>query len=69
MLIVFDCDADAPRVVLSIPRLGVRETHASGLAATFAAADHLWRRGYVEQAYRVLRPLTVEAFIGYLEAA
>ena len=56
MLIVFDCDADAPRVVLSIPRLGVRETHASGLAATFAAADYLFAAGLVEQASRLMRP-------------
>ena len=56
MLIVFDFDVDAPRVVLVIPRLGVRETHASGLAATFAAADYLLDAGHVEQASRLIRP-------------
>ena len=69
MLVLFDFHARVPAVMLVIPALQVRETHADMQAATFAAADHLWRRGYVEQAYRVLRPLTVEAFIGYLEAA
>ena len=69
MQVLFDFEAPRPAVLLIIPRLEVREAHPDMEAATFAAADHLWRVGRISQAYRVLRTLTVEAFIGYLEAA
>jgi len=56
MLIVFDCDADAPRVVLSIPRLDVRVSCADMLDATWTTADVLLAAGHVEQAGRLMRP-------------
>lgn len=56
MQVLFDFEAARPAVLLIIPRLEVRETHADMQAATFAAADHLLRTGLVEQASRLMRP-------------
>jgi len=56
MLVLFDFEADAPRVLLIIPRLDLHISCADMLDATWTAADHLLQRGYVEQAETMMRP-------------